>query len=273
MPTDATALLLVGAGKMGGALLEGWLRDGAQDLTISIQEPYPSDRLRELADAGRVTLGAPPSGVALIVLAVKPQMMGAVLPGLAPLVEDGAAVLSIAAGTTMAELAAAFGDGAALIRAMPNTPAAVGRGITVATANAQATDEICALARRLLEAVGEVAWIEDESLMDAVTAISGSGPAYVFLFTECLAEAAEELGLAPDLAARLARATVAGAGELLYRDEADAGDLRERVTSPGGTTAAALGVLMTEPGLAELVRRAARAARDRGRELGQKDVG
>ncbi len=271
MTSKRVALLLVGAGKMGSALLDGWLKDTGLACDIHVIEPAPGPRLTALAKEGRIVhapgLSAlnPPE---LAVLAVKPQLMNEVLPGLRPLAGKHTVFLSIAAGTPIEVITGVLGADTPVIRAMPNTPAAIGMGFTVLTANAHVADEHRDLATRLMGAVGETAWIEDESLMDAVTAVSGSGPAYIFLLAEAMAEAGAELGLEPALAERMARATVAGAGALLHQDTAPASKLRERVTSPGGTTAAALDVLMGESGLRSLVSRALRAARDRGRELG-----
>ena len=201
-------------------------------------------------------------------MAVLSRSKTAVLPACARFAAPGTAFLSIAAGTTIATFEAVLGAEAAVIRVMPNTPAAVGRGISVLCANARCSDRQRQVAGELLAAVGEVAWIEDEGLMDAVTAVSGSGPAYVFLLIECLAEAGVEAGLAPDLAEQLARATVAGAGELARLSEQPAAQLRRNVTSPGGTTQAALEVLMAADGLQGLLTRAVAAAKRRGRELG-----
>jgi pyrroline-5-carboxylate reductase len=201
-----------------------------------------------------------------VVVAVKPQVAPEVMPALAPFVGAATVVVSIMAGRTLKFLADVL-PGAALVRAMPNTPAAIGRGITVAVGNARVSDAQRALVDALLSAVGAVEWVADEALMDAVTALSGSGPAYVFLLAETMAQAGAAVGLPPALAATLARATVAGAGELLHRSPLDAATLRQNVTSPGGTTAAALDVLMAKEGLAPLMRRAIAAATARSREL------
>ena len=263
------ALLLIGCGKMGGALLGGWLDRGLAPRVVVI-EPGPG----AAAFAGKpgIELLASIDAVAgefapaVVVLAVKPQVMADVLPAYRRLA-GSALFLSIAAGKTLGFFARALGPRAAVVRAMPNTPAAVGRGIAVACANAQVSPAQRALAERLLTAVGEVAWVEDEALIDAVTAVSGGGPAYVFLLIECLAEAGVAAGLPADLAARLARATVAGSGELARLSAESAAALREAVTSPGGTTRAALDVLMAADGLAPLLRRAVLAAAKRSREL------
>jgi pyrroline-5-carboxylate reductase len=262
------ALVLVGAGKMGGALLEGWLRFGLEPSRAAVLEPQPSPQLAALAQRG-LRLNPPTralTDVAAIVIAVKPQTAAEVLPALAPMIGASTVVVSIMAGRTLRFIAGALGRRCAMVRAMPNTPAAIGRGITVAVPR-DANPAQRALADRLLAATGAVEWVEDEALMDAVTAVSGSGPAYVFLLAEALAEAGVAAGLPPALAARLARETVAGSGELLHQGELDAADLRRNVTSPGGTTAAALDVLMGPDGLAPLLQRAVAAATARSRAL------
>jgi len=266
--TPAAPLVLVGAGKMGGALLSGWLASGLDPgAVVAIDPAPPADTAALLSAAGIVPRADVPAATArVIVVAVKPQLMAAVLPGLKPMVGPDTIVLSIAAGKTIASFTAVFGD-VAVVRAMPNTPAQVGRGITAAVASARATADDKALVTTLLGAVGDVAWLDDEALIDAVTAISGSGPAYVFHFVECLAEAGERLGLSPELAARFARATVEGAGELLHRSDLTPAELRKNVTSPGGTTAAALAVLAAEDGLVPLIAKAAAAAKRRSEEL------
>jgi pyrroline-5-carboxylate reductase len=264
-------LLLAGAGNMGYALLSGWLEGGLDPGRIVVQEPAPQRHINEALDARGVAMHAeiaklaePP---AVLVLAVKPQVMDAVLPQLAGLVGGRTLVVSIAAGRRIEGLAVHLPQGTAVVRAMPNTPASVGRAITVAVGNAHVSAAQREACDGLLRAVGEVAWVDDEGLMDAVTAVSGSGPAYVFHLAECLAEAGVAAGLAPELAQKLARWTVAGAGELLHRSELDAATLRRNVTSPGGTTAAALEVLMAQGALPELMRKAVAAATRRSREL------
>jgi pyrroline-5-carboxylate reductase len=261
-------LVLVGAGKMGGALLEGWLRLGLEPNRIAVLEPQPSPPIAVLAQRG-LQINPDPKAltdVAAVVIAVKPQVAPQAVPALTPLVSDSTVVVSIMAGRTLRFLSEALGRSCAIVRAMPNTPAAIGRGITVAVPrNASAAQRD--LADRLLAACGAVEWIDDESLMDAVTAVSGSGPAYVFLLAESLARAGVAAGLPPQLAAKLARDTVAGAGELLHRSPLDAQVLRENVTSPGGTTAAALAVLMSQNGLEPLMTKAIAAATARSRDL------
>jgi pyrroline-5-carboxylate reductase len=260
-------LLLAGAGKMGGALLTGWLAQGLDGCEVVVLDPNPSDEIRELTTRGvrfnpsRKDVGA----VATLVLAVKPQMFRDVGPTLRPYLGTKSLVVSIMAGTPIAAIAEACGGD--VVRAMPNTPAAIGRGITVAVAGTAVSAAQRATADALLRATGAVEWVEDESLIDAVTAVSGSGPAYVFLLAEELARAGVEAGLPPELATRLARVTVSGSGELLHRSELDAATLRKNVTSPGGTTAAALDVLMAADGLQPLLTRAVAAAAKRSREL------
>ncbi|MBI3433806.1 MAG: pyrroline-5-carboxylate reductase [Proteobacteria bacterium] len=261
-------LMLAGAGKMGGALLEGWLALGLQPSNIAVIEPEPSDAIRALAARGlalnpRVRAGA----AAVIVVAVKPQIARDVLPELAAATSASTLVVSIMAGRTLEFLGRLLPAATAIVRAMPNTPAAIGRGITVATANRHVNAHQRDLAQMLLSAVGAVEWA-NEDLMDAVTAVSGSGPAYVFLLVEALAAAGVAAGLPADLAGRLACATVAGAGAMLAASSLDATTLRQNVTSPGGTTAAALEVLMSERGLAPLLEKAVMAAAARSRELG-----
>jgi pyrroline-5-carboxylate reductase len=268
LETLSGAILLVGAGKMGSALLEGWLRLGLTPTKIAVLEPQPTSELTALVarglklNPGRDALG----DIAAAVLAVKPQVAPAALPPLRPFLGTDTVVVSIMAGRTLRFLEGPL-PGAAIVRAMPNTPAAVGRGIIVAVANARVAPKQRELVHALLSAVGTVEWIADETLMDAVTALSGSGPAYVFLLAEAMAQAGTAAGLPPALAATLARATVAGSGELLHRSPLDAATLRQNVTSPGGTTAAALEVLMGKDGLAPLMTRAIAAATARSREL------
>ena len=260
-------LVLLGCGKMGSAMLEGWLKQGVPPAAIWVLEPHPSDWLKSTGVHLNAGLPAAP---AIVLLAVKPQMMGAALPQVAALGNGATVFLSIAAGTTITSFEATFGAQTPIIRAMPNTPAAVGRGITAITGNAHASEADLALAEALLSAVGQVVRLEGEHQMDAVTAVSGSGPAYVFHLIEALAQAGEAEGLPADLAMQLARATVCGAGELAYQAAESASQLRVNVTSPGGTTAAALSVLMdNKTGLPPLMARAVKAAAERGRELGQ----
>jgi pyrroline-5-carboxylate reductase len=265
-------ILLVGCGKMGTALVRGWRAHGVPAANIWIIEPFAESMgsLQKDLSVNVVTNAAEIIGKFapdIIVFAVKPQGMEEILPAYAHFTSTGAAFLSIAAGRTISFFENLLGVDAAVIRTMPNTPAAVGRGITAAYSNAQVTNEQRAVSESLLEAVGEVVWVEDEVLIDPVTAVSGSGPAYVFLLIECIAKAGEAQGLSADTAAQLACATVAGSGELARRSNKTAASLRENVTSPGGTTAAALGILMAEDGLQRLMNQAIKAATERSREL------
>jgi pyrroline-5-carboxylate reductase len=262
-------LALVGAGKMGGALLKGWLDNGLDKRSALVIDPSPApESVAMLKEVGIPIHAEAPAGVTakVIVVAVKPQIIGDVLPNLRPLVGRETVVLSIAAGTTLKQLAAGVGD-TAIVRSIPNTPAQVGRGITVAIANASADKNAKALVTTLLEAVGEVVWVEKEGMIDSATAVSGSGPAYIFHMVEALTAAAVSVGFDKESAAKLARATVEGAGELLYQSPLGADVLRQNVTSPKGTTAAALKVLMGRGGLTPLMKKAVAAARKRSREL------
>ncbi len=260
-------IVLAGAGKMGGAMLSGWLAQGLDANRVAVIEPHPSDEIKALSAKG-VRLNPAPQdigSVAALVVAVKPQMFREAGPALQPFIASDTLVVSIMAGITIA----AINDvcGGHVVRAMPNTPAAIGRGITVAVAAGNVSAAQRAIADALLRAIGAVEWISDETLMDAVTAVSGSGPAYVFLLAEELARAGVEAGLPLELATKLARQTVAGSGELLHRSELDSATLRVNVTSTGGTTAAALEVLMGPDGMQSLLTRAVAAATKRSREL------
>ncbi len=258
-------LVLLGCGKMGTALLAGWLTAGVPAASVWVIEPNPTDWLK--AAGVHLNDGLPPAP-AVALLAVKPQMMGAALPALQALGNGKTLFVSIAAGTSIATFEEALGKRTPIVRTMPNTPAMVGRGITGICANAHAGAAGLALARALMQAVGEVVDLDGEHQIDAVTAVSGSGPAYVFHLIEAMAAAGVAEGLRPDIAMQLARATVCGAGELAHRADDTASQLRINVTSPGGTTAAALAVLMDPvTGLAPLLQRAVKAAADRGREL------
>jgi pyrroline-5-carboxylate reductase len=265
------SILLVGAGKMGLAMLEGWLKLGVDGRSVAVLDPHPSPALGEIAARQGVAVNPAPGALAppdALVLAIKPQSFAAAAPDVNAFVGPRTLVLSIMAGQTMDDMAARLPAAGAVARAMPNTPAAVGRGITGVFAGAGVLPDQRAMAEALLSAVGRVEWVEREDLIDAVTALSGSGPAYVFYLAECMAKAGVAAGLPADVAARLARATVEGAGELMFREAATApGKLRENVTSPGGTTAAALAVLMADDGLAPLMARAVLAAEKRAKEL------
>lgn len=267
-----TNILLVGCGKMGGAMLAGWAGRDDHPARIMIVEPG-SGASSTIADRDFIQFVSSATEIpadfktTVMVLAVKPQQMDTVLPGLRQHAEAGALCVSIAAGKTIGYFQNALGPSAKIVRTMPNTPAAVGRGITVLTAGRGVETADRDLAEALLSAVGETAWVEDETLLDAVTALSGGGPAYVFLLIETLAKAGEAAGLPADLAMRLARTTVCGAGELAHRSSETAETLRQNVTSPGGTTKAALDVLMADGGLQTLMTRAIAAATHRSREL------
>jgi pyrroline-5-carboxylate reductase len=270
MVTLSGTLVLVGAGKMGGAMLEGWLKGGAEASRIVALDPAPPPEVKALIEAAGIRLNPDVSTIRdaeAVIIAVKPQLMEGVLPGVVSLKASKPLILSVAAGKTIASFEHHFGADAAVIRTIPNTPAAVGRGITAMAANPHVSPAQMALARSLLEAVGEVVTVENEAMIDAVTAVSGSGPAYVFYLTECLAAAGEKVGLPKDLAMQLARATVAGAGELMRQSGTEAATLRQNVTSPKGTTYAALQVLMAEDGMQPLFDKAIEAATRRSREL------
>ncbi len=251
-------------------MLSGWLSQGLDAKSVVVIEPHPSDDIRALAAKG-VRLNPPPKdagNVAALVVALKPQIFGEAGPGLKPFAGPSTLVVSIMAGTTIAGITEVCGGN--VVRAMPNTPAAIGRGITVAVAAKSVEPAQRTVADSLLRATGSVEWVEDEGLMDAVTAVSGSGPAYVFLLAEELARAGVEAGLPEALATRLARETVAGSGELLHRSDLSPATLRQNVTSPGGTTAAALAALMGADGMQSLLTRAVAAATKRSRELAKK---
>ena len=258
-------LVLLGCGKMGSAMLRGWLARGLPPGAVTVIDPQPSDWVRGTGVRINADLPADP---AVAIVAVKPQMMGDALPALRAVAGGRTVIVSIAAGTPIAAFEAAFGPDTRIVRAMPNTPAAVGRGITAIVANARADADDLTMAEELLLAVGEVARLADEAQMDAVTGVSGSGPAYVFHMIEALAAAGEAQGLEPDLALRLARGTVAGAGQLAMEADETPTVLRENVTSPNGTTQAGLAVLMdADRGLAPLIAATVAAAADRSREL------
>lgn len=263
-----SSLVLVGAGKMGSAMLEGWLARGLNPRKVTLIEPQPVKAMKALTRRG---LKLNPKGKAqtagVVVIAVKPQIAPEALPAIAPYVGKTTLVLSIMAGRTIGFLEKSLPPGAAVVRSIPNTPAAIGRGISVAVVNAHVSARQRKQATDLLSAIGAVEWVSDEGLMDAVTATSGSGPAYVFLLAEAMTQAAIASGLPADLAGKLARETVAGAGELMRRSELDPATLRQNVTSPGGTTAAALEVLMGPGGFDTLLTKAIAAATRRGGEL------
>jgi pyrroline-5-carboxylate reductase len=262
------SLVLAGAGKMGGALLRAWLDRGYDPRKISVIEPRPSPELVELAGAKGFAMGPPSRPPQVLVLAMKPQNLDEAAAGLVPFASRDTLVVSILAGKTIANVAARLPHATAIVRAMPNLAAAVARGMAVLAANATATPDQRATAEALFAAAGRVDWLAGEELIDAATAVSGSGPAYVFYLAEALASAGAALGLPADIAARLARATVEGAGELLFQcPESTVAQLRENVTSRGGTTAAALEVLMAQDGLTPLIDRAVKAAKQRAAAL------
>jgi pyrroline-5-carboxylate reductase len=262
------SLILLGCGKMGGALLEGWLKGGLSPAQVQVIDPYPSDWLKQQATLGVTVNPVELAPATIAVIAVKPQMMAAAAPQLAVLAGQGTVFLSIAAGTPIASFEAMFGATTPIIRSMPNTPAAVGRGISALIGNAAVSEAQVAMAEALLAAVGKTVRVASEDQMHAVTGLSGSGPAYVFHMIEAMAAAGVAAGLAPGLAMQLARATVAGAGALADASPESAEQLRVNVTSPAGTTAAGLAVLM--PVLAGLMTKTVAAAAQRSRELAEK---
>lgn len=255
---------------MGGAMLEGWLRAGVSPQRIVTLDPAPPVEVMQVIAKNGIAHN-PRVGdihdVEVFVAAVKPQVMDEVLKPVAALGRFKPLVLSIAAGKTIASFARHFGDDAAIIRSIPNTPAAIGRGITVMAANGHVSQAQMQLAASLLASLGEVVTVDDEAMIDAATAVSGSGPAYVFYLTECLAAAAEKAGFPPELAMKLARATVSGSAELMHQSGVDVETLRKNVTSPNGTTFAALQVLMAADGMKPLFEKAIAAAAQRSREL------
>ncbi|MEO8530954.1 MAG: pyrroline-5-carboxylate reductase [Deltaproteobacteria bacterium] len=260
-------LVLLGCGKMGGAMLQGWLAGGLSVDAVHVLDPHPSDWL---LGTGVHVNGSLPSDPAVVLVAVKPQMMASALPVLTPIGNGDTLFLSIAAGTLISHYEAVLGAETPVIRAMPNTPAAIGKGISAIVGNAHTSEAQMVMAETLLLAIGQVVRLPGEHLMDAVTAVSGSGPAYVFHLIETLAAAGVAEGLPADLALHLAKATVAGAGALAEAAAEDPGQLRVNVTSPGGTTAAALQVLMDEDtGFPALLKRAVHAAAERGKALGK----
>ncbi len=258
-------LVLLGCGKMGSAMLAGWLDGGLPAASVWVIDPMPSDWVR----AQGVNVNTPlPTAPAIVLIAVKPQMMGEALPILVALGGGGTLFVSVAAGTSIASFEHILGAGTPIVRAMPNTPAAIGRGITALIGNTAATENDVTLAQELLAAVGQTVLLESEEQMDAVTGVSGSGPAYVFHLIEALAAAGERQGLPADVSMQLATATVAGAGALAEAAEEDPAQLRVNVTSPNGTTQAALEILMDgATGFPGLLNRAVAAATNRSKEL------
>lgn len=265
---EKNGLVLLGCGKMGSAMLKGWLDQGIPKTSVTILDPYPSDWVKSLADDGLHLNGDLPDRPAVCILAVKPQMMGDALPKLQELGNSTTVFLSIAAGTTIDTLEDVLGRKTPIVRSMPNTPAAVGKGITAIIGNGVSTAAQVDMCDELLSAIGQTVRLETEAQMDAVTAVSGSGPAYVFHMIETMAAAAEAQGLSSELSMKLAKATVAGAGVLAELADEDPAQLRVNVTSPNGTTQAGLEVLMVDLGI--LIDKTVQAAADRSRELGKK---
>ncbi len=269
MTDGGFSVVLVGAGHMGSAMMLGWISDGFPTASITVIDPSPVEiAATTIAELGIRHETDIPQDLAgdVVLVALKPQIMDKVLPRLAPLMGKNSVAVSVAAGTTLAGISAGLGD-VAVVRTMPNTPAQVRRGITVCVGNGKVTSQHRKNVTNLLESIGAVEWIDDEALIDAVTGVSGSGPAYVFYLAEALSEAGVAAGLPVELAQKLARHTVCGAGELMHQSPLEPSDLRKNVTSPNGTTQAALEVLMDEEGLSELLTRAVAAATLRSREL------
>lgn len=267
---DEFSIALVGAGNMGGALLGGWLNDGLVEKSVTVIDPSPADHMKDMiSNAGVQHESAAPADLVpdVLILAVKPQIIDKVISAVSHMVGADTVVVSVAAGKTIAQLENGIGKKCAVVRAMPNTPALVRRGITVACPNEQVTDVQKTRVDRLLLATGSVEWVIDERLIDAVTGVSGSGPAYVFYLAECMAMAGVRAGLPEELARKLASETVTGAGELLARSDKAPETLRENVTSPKGTTAAALEILMGDEGMRQIVEEAVLAATKRSRDL------
>lgn len=269
MANGNISIVLIGAGNMGGAMLQGWLAKGIPTDALTIVDPAPNAAVSSLiAEHNLHHVPSPPDDLTadVVIIALKPQIIDAALPALQKLLGPATVCVSVAAGKTLASLAEGLGN-TAIVRAMPNTPAQVQRGITVCVGNNMVTDRHRTVITDLLKSIGEVAWIEEETLIDAVTGLSGSGPAYVFHMVEAMAEAGIAAGLPKDLADSLARATVCGAGELMHQSALPPGELRKNVTSPNGTTQAALEVLMADDGLTRLMTRAVAAAAKRAGEL------
>ncbi len=261
----AEGLVLLGCGKMGSAMLEGWLARGLPATSVWVKDPAPSEWLQ---NTGVHINDDMPQTPAIVLVAVKPQMMADALPVLARMGNGQTLFVSVAAGTPITFFETTLGNETPVVRAMPNTPAAISQGITAIVGNAHAGSNGLDEAELLLSAVGDVVRLSEEAQIDAVTGVSGSGPAYVFHMIETLAAAGEAEGLPADMALRLAKATVAGAGALAMVAEETPAQLRVNVTSPNGTTQAALEVLMNEnDGFPALMRRAVSAAADRSREL------
>ena len=266
---DGQKLLLVGCGKMGSALLQGWLNAGLEAAQFYVQEPNPDAALADLGvHLNVVTEALQEAAPSVIILAIKPQLAVDVLPSIALLAAPETLVISLMAGVSINTMSDLLGGEASFVRTMPNTPAAIGAGMTALSASSGTQEDQKAAAEALLAAVGQTVWLDTEKALDAVTAISGSGPAYLFHMVEALAAAGVNLGLQQDMAAQLAMQTIIGSASMLREDEADPRQLRVNVTSPGGTTEAALDVLMGDTGgLVDLMRRATQAAAARAGEL------
>lgn len=269
MTLSDTSLLLVGCGKMGSALLKGWVAKGLDPKNLYVLEPYPSEWLQCLAEEGRRLTALPKTLPDVLVLATKPQIMADAIASIEPFGSQSTLVVSIAAGSPIALFEEKFGTNVAVVRAMPNTPASIGAGITALVANANVSAAQMQLAEGLMSSVGATLVLDDEEEMHAVTGLSGSGPAYVFALTEALTDAGIALGLSADKAAQLARATVSGAGRMLEQNTDSPAALRAQVTSPNGTTAAGLDVLQGRGALADLMTATVNAAADRSRSLSE----
>jgi pyrroline-5-carboxylate reductase len=269
-PDLPSSLILIGAGKMGGAMLEGWIRLGMKGEALTVIDPNASPVLVSMCEQHDISLNPSLSSLGpaqVVVLGIKPQMLDSAAATVSQLIDGRTLLISILAGKTLSDLRTRLPNLKSIIRCMPNLPASVQRGVTGAAPSPEVTDAQRATTNALLAGIGTVEWLPSEDLIDAVTAVSGSGPAYVFYLVECLARAGAQLGLPADVAERLARGTIEGAGELLHRSPQAPATLRENVTSPGGTTAAALEILMGQNGLAPLVTEAVAAAHRRAGEL------
>jgi pyrroline-5-carboxylate reductase len=266
MTVPFPSVCLIGAGRLGGALLRGWLAQGMPPENVSVQDPHLSPEMQTfLGERGiHATANA---GADILLLAVKPQAFEDVLRHVAHLAAPATTVVSVAAGKTIASMEHAFAAGTGVIRTLPNLPAEVGRAVTAMAASASVSEAAKRQCEMLFQAVGHTVWLESEEQMDAVTGLSGSGPGYLFYIAECLTKAGIEAGLSADVSTALARVTIAGAGEMLYQLPLPAATLRENVTSPNGTTAAGLSVLMEEARLERLLSEAVAAAARRSREL------
>lgn len=264
-------ITLIGCGRMGGAMLKGWLDSdipaeyivvepfGKPDFLDSYENTQYAEKAEDIADSIKNS--------DICILAVKPQVMKDICESLKPIIADNCLILSVAAGQAIGNFETYFGTSQPIVRVMPNTPAAIGKGMSAAVGNAHVSEDQKSLTTQLLECSGEAEWVDDEALMDAVTAVSGSGPAYIFYLIEAMASAGEKLGLPADKAMALARQTVIGSAALAEREaDTPASTLRENVTSPNGTTQAALDVLM-DGRMQDVFDEALKSARDRGVEL------